>query len=115
MLLAASSDFSGVWGLRLPSGGPKPHHGRARRADEPILKLTMHRRSYVWWNVAGIAMFVAGFLVGSISMATGDGGSLMPLAAVLQIIGGAVAVVAFTLEMRRRARVKRQERHLSTP
>jgi len=80
----------------------------------------MRKRSYRWWNVAGIVVFVAGFLVGSINMAiqggsmSGGGASLM-IAAVLQILGGGVAIVAFTLEMRRRFRVKRQDRRLSTP
>ena len=84
-------------------------------------KLTLRKRSYIWWNVAGIVVFVAGVLVGSIGMATrggmsmGGGGSVMIIAGVLQILGGAVAVVAFTLEMRRRFRLKRQERSLTTP
>jgi hypothetical protein len=83
-------------------------------------KLTMHKRSYIWWNVAGIVVFFAGFLVGSIDMATrGDamsgGGIAMTIAAVLQVLGGGVAVVAFSLEMRRRFHAKRQDRRLSTP
>ncbi len=91
-------------------------------------KLSIRNRSYVWWNVAGIIVFVVGFLIGSIDMAirkmSMDGGGAMPMtgggtamtiAGILQILGGAVAVVAFSLEMRRRLLVKRQERRLSTP
>ena len=82
-------------------------------------KLTMRRRSYIWWNVAGIAVFVAGFLVGSINMASRGGsmtggGTAMMIAAVLQALGGGVAAFAFALDMRRRFRVKRQGRRLST-
>jgi hypothetical protein len=35
----------------------------------------MRKRSYIWWNVAGIVVFVAGLLVGSINMAS-RGGSM---------------------------------------
>ena len=78
----------------------------------------MRKRSYMWWNVAGIVVFVAGFLVGSINMASRGGsmtggGTAMMIAAVLQVLGGGVAVVAFALDMRRRFRVKRQGRRLS--
>jgi len=77
----------------------------------------MRKRSYIWWNVAGIVLFVAGFLVGSINMASRGGsmtgaGTAMMIAAVLQVLGGGVAVVAFALDMRR-FRVKRQGRRLS--
>ena len=63
----------------------------------------MRKHSYRWWNVAGIVVFVAGFLVGSINMAS-RGGSMtggetaMMIAAVLQALGGGVAVVAFALD-----------------
>lgn len=90
-----------------------------RRAIK-MRRLTLRKRSYVWWNVAGLLVFVAGFLVGSIAMARGGmsmggGATAMTIAGVLQVAGGAVAAGAFTLEMRRRFRLKRQERRLSTP
>lgn len=63
----------------------------------------MSERSYVPWNIAGIATAIIGFAIGSIKGPMSGGGLHTTIGAIIGLSGAAVAVAAFVAE-RRKAR-----------
>jgi uncharacterized membrane protein YhaH (DUF805 family) len=61
----------------------------------------MNRKSYVWWNVVGVAIAIVGFVIGSLKGTMGGGGAHTAIGASIGIAGVVMAVTAHVLERRR--------------
>lgn len=67
----------------------------------------MTERSYIPWNIAGIAIAITGFVIGSLKGVMGGGGVHSTVGAILGVTGAVIAFVSYMLERRRRQRLER--------
>lgn len=62
------------------------------------------QRSYIWWNIAGVVIAIAGFTVGSLRGTMGGGGAHTVVGAAIGMTGALIAFSAYVLHWHRRRR-----------